>query len=87
MTEYTEDEKRLAREIVAGMKPIGPSARFHANDAALAAIRETTKRAIRSAMEYADWHENHDDGLSGLDKMGLGAREIAENLSDGGHLK
>lgn len=54
MTEYTEDEMRLAREIADARYHSGerPGSWVIARDAALAAIRETTNKAAQYVSVY-----------------------------------
>ena len=92
MTQYTEDELRLARNIVlknmayasAGVKGLvlsGAWDRTPATQAALAAIRETTERAAELAFARSEI----DDGEY---EHGYEAAEcIAADLRNGEHLK
>lgn len=42
--------------------------------------QQAREQAAKVADEYAAYHDKHDDGLSGFDKMALGAREVAEEI-------
>lgn len=48
----------------------------HAQQAREQALEE----AVQVAREYAAYHDKHDDGLSGFDKMALGASEVADEI-------
>jgi hypothetical protein len=47
---------------------------------ARAIIPLIVEQCAKVADEYAAWHDKHDDGLSGFDKMAEGAREVAETI-------
>ena len=46
----------------------------------IAAENAALERAAKVADDYVTYHDKHDDGLSGFDKMSLGASEVAEEI-------
>ena len=92
----TDMHEKVERALEAVQVHVGGHEIYVARDAALtpeeiAAFAQAAINALwpmamdeaaKVADESADWHSKNDDGLSGLDKMAEGAREVADLIRE-----